>query len=51
MTSCVTGHNTAKVIYSFEARGMPKRFSQPANFGGIDALQPGEKMRFSLCIR
>ncbi|BAU48352.1 hypothetical protein SVA_1798 [Sulfurifustis variabilis] len=33
-------------IYPFDARGIAKRFRHAAIFGALDALQPGETMRF-----
>lgn len=33
-------------IYSFDARGIAKRFRHAAIFGALDALTPGETMRF-----
>lgn len=33
-------------IYSFDARGIAKRFRHAAIFGALDALQAGETMRF-----
>lgn len=33
-------------IYSFDARGIAKRFRHAAIFGALDALEPGETMRF-----
>lgn len=33
-------------IYSFDARGIAKRFRHAAIFGALDALQVGETMRF-----
>jgi uncharacterized protein (DUF2249 family) len=33
-------------IYPFDARGVAKRFRHAAIFGALDALQPGEIMRF-----
>jgi uncharacterized protein (DUF2249 family) len=33
-------------IYPFDARGVAKRFRHAAIFGALDALQPGETMRF-----
>ena len=33
-------------IYSFDARGVAKRFRHAAIFGALDALRPGETMRF-----
>ena len=39
-------HTTAEALYSFDARGIAKRFRHAANFGALEALQPGETMRF-----
>ena len=39
-------HRTAEAIYGFDARGIAKRFRHAAIFGALDALQPGETMRF-----
>lgn len=36
----------AEGIYPFDARGVAKRFRHAAIFGALDALQPGETMRF-----
>lgn len=33
-------------IYPFDARGIAKRFRHAAIFGALNALQPGEVMRF-----
>lgn len=33
-------------IYPFDARGITKRFRHAAIFGALDALVPGETMRF-----
>lgn len=33
-------------IYPFDARGVAKRFRHAAIFGALDALSPGECMRF-----
>ena len=33
-------------IYPFDARGIAKRFRHAAIFGALDALQPGDTMRF-----
>jgi len=33
-------------IYPFDARGVAKRFRHAAIFGALEALQPGETMRF-----
>ncbi len=37
---------TAAGIYAFDARGIAKRFRHAAIFGALDALNPGEVMRF-----
>ena len=37
---------TAEAIYGFDARGIAKRFRHAAIFGALDALHPGEVMRF-----
>ncbi len=34
-------------VYPFDARGVAKRFRHAAIFGALDALQPGEVMRFA----
>jgi len=39
-------HTTAEAIYGFDARGIARRFRHSAIFGALDALQPGETMRF-----
>lgn len=39
-------HLSPSAIYPFDARGVAKRFRHAAIFGAIDALQPGETMRF-----
>lgn len=33
-------------LYAFDARGIAKRFRHAAIFGALDALKPGETMRF-----
>ena len=33
-------------VYPFDARGIGKRFRHAAIFGALDALNPGEAMRF-----
>ena len=33
-------------LHPFDARGISKRFRHAAIFGALDALQPGEAMRF-----
>ncbi|MCI1710297.1 MAG: DUF2249 domain-containing protein [Chiayiivirga sp.] len=33
-------------VHPFDARGIGKRFRHAAIFGALDALQPGEAMRF-----
>ncbi len=42
----VCDHRTAEAIYPFDARGVAKRFRHAAIFGALDALHPGEIMRF-----
>ena len=39
-------HRTPEAIYGFDARGIAKRFRHAAIFGALDALRPGEVMRF-----
>ncbi len=39
-------HLSPDMIYPFDARGVAKRFRHAAIFGAIDALHPGETMRF-----
>lgn len=39
-------HSNAAAIYPFDARGVAKRFRHAAIFGALDALMPGETMRF-----
>lgn len=39
-------HLSADAIYPFDARGVAKRFRHAAIFGALDALNPGETMRF-----
>ena len=39
-------HPTAEALYPFDARGIAKRFRHAAIFGALDALMPGETMRF-----
>ena len=41
-------HNltSPEAIYPFDARGVAKRFRHAAIFGALDALTPGETMRF-----
>ena len=45
MSGCHT-HTNAEAIYPFDARGIAKRFRHAAIFGALDALMPGETMRF-----
>jgi len=33
-------------VFSFDARGVAKRFRHAAVFGALDVLRPGETMRF-----
>ena len=39
-------HTTPEALYSFDARGIAKRFRHAAIFGALDALRAGETMRF-----
>ena len=39
-------HLQADQLYPFDARGIAKRFRRAAIFGALDALRPGETMRF-----
>jgi uncharacterized protein (DUF2249 family) len=39
-------HLQADKLYPFDARGVAKRFRHAAIFGALDALTPGETMRF-----
>lgn len=39
-------HTDPSAIYPFDARGIAKRFRHAAIFGALDALMPGETMRF-----
>ena len=39
-------HLSPDAIYPFDARGVAKRFRHAAFFGALDALHPGETMRF-----
>jgi uncharacterized protein (DUF2249 family) len=40
-------HLSPDAIYPFDARGVAKRFRHAAIFGALDALRPGETMRFA----
>jgi uncharacterized protein (DUF2249 family) len=40
-------HLSPDAIYPFDARGIAKRFRHAAIFGALDALRPGETMRFA----
>ncbi|HMV19529.1 MAG TPA: DUF2249 domain-containing protein [Rhodocyclaceae bacterium] len=42
----VCDHSTPEALYPFDARGVAKRFRHAAIFGALDALLPGETMRF-----
>ena len=46
ITIPVHDHTTPDAIYPFDARGIAKRFRHAAIFGALDALNPGERMRF-----
>jgi len=39
-------HLSPEAIYPFDARGIAKRFRHAAIFGALEALTPGETMRF-----
>jgi uncharacterized protein (DUF2249 family) len=39
-------HLQADRLYHFDARGIAKRFRHAAIFGALDALAPGDTMRF-----
>lgn len=39
-------HTSPDAIYPFDARGIAKRFRHAAIFGALEALHPGETMRF-----
>lgn len=39
-------HLSADQLYPFDARGIARRFRHAAIFGALDALRPGETMRF-----
>jgi len=39
-------HLSPEALYPFDARGIAKRFRHAAIFGALDALRPGETMRF-----
>lgn len=45
MSQCHS-HTSPDAIYPFDARGIAKRFRHAAIFGALEALQPGETMRF-----
>ena len=40
-------HRAADALYAFDARSIARRFRHAAIFGALDALQPGETMRFT----
>lgn len=46
MTDTLHLHLLPDTIYSFDARGIAKRFRHAAIFGALDALLPDETMRF-----
>jgi len=46
MSSCAHHHVSPDATYPFDARGIAKRFRHAAIFGALDALTPGERMRF-----
>ena len=40
------GQPTQEALYSFDARGVAKRFRHAAIFGALESLEDGEVMRF-----
>ena len=40
------GHSPHETFHVFDARGVARRFRHSAIFGALDALRPGECMRF-----
>jgi uncharacterized protein (DUF2249 family) len=46
MPSGPHAHLSADQVYPFDARGIAKRFRHAAIFGALDALMPGDTMRF-----
>jgi uncharacterized protein (DUF2249 family) len=42
----MTTETPAFTVHPFDARGIARRFRHSAIFGALDALQPGEAMRF-----
>lgn len=46
ITIPVHDHTNPESLYPFDARGIAKRFRHAAIFGALDALHPGEVMRF-----
>ena len=46
MSQPAHSHLSPDAIYPFDARGVAKRFRHAAIFGALDALHPGETMRF-----
>ena len=42
----IASNTLAQQVHPFDARGIAKRFRHAAIFGALDALQPGETMRF-----
>ncbi len=47
MSGCASSHINNDGVYLFDARGVAKRFRHAAIFGALDALIPGETMRFT----
>jgi len=46
MNQPIPMHLSPDAVYLFDARGIAKRFRHAAIFGALDALRPGETMRF-----
>ena len=47
MTTLPHAHLQADRTYTFDARGIAKRFRHAAIFGALDALTSGDTMRFT----
>ena len=46
MSSYAHQHVNPLAVYTFDARGVAKRFCHAAIFGALDALESGDTMRF-----
>lgn len=45
-TASIQNTSTNTAVYSFDARGIAKRFRHAAIFGALESLNEGETMRF-----